>query len=338
MEDDKIKKLCYCIPKAELHIHIEGTFEPELMFEIAKRNNLKTSFNTVDELKAKYNFNNLQDFLDIYYLACSVLLKEQDFSDLMYAYLKKASSQGLVYAEIFFDPQTHTSRGVSFETVINGLKDGIERGKKEFNTEVQLIMCLLRHLPEKDCLETYEQALSFKKDILGIGLDSSEIGNPPSKFTNLYQKARDDGFYVTAHAGEEGDIGYIKEALDLLKVQRIDHGYHVTDCEDITKRVAEEKIPLTLCPLSNKMLKVCPDLSKYPIRHMLESNILCMLNSDDPAYFGGYIGDNYYELAKAVSLSTDEIILLAKNSFRATFLPKDKIDKYLEMIDKYTGL
>jgi adenosine deaminase len=335
MENNRLKKLCYEIPKAELHIHIEGTFEPELIFEIAQRNNVKLPYTSIEELREKYSFTNLQSFLDIYYLACSVLLHEQDFTDLMYAYLKKANSQGLIYAEIFFDPQSHTSRGISFETVINGLKKGIELASKDFGVEAKLIMCFLRHLPEKDCFETYEQALPFKTDILAIGLDSSEVGHPPSKFTNVFQKARDDGFIITAHAGEEGDISYILEALDVIKVSRIDHGYNIINSEELMKRVALEKIPLTMCPLSNKKLKVCPDLSNYPLRTILKHNVIAMINSDDPAYFGGYIGDNYYELAQAINLTEDEIILLARNSFRATFLSTELKESYLQKIDRY---
>jgi adenosine deaminase len=331
MEDKCLKKLCYEIPKAELHIHIEGTLEPELMLEIAKRNNIPLSYTSTEELKSKYNFKNLQDFLDIYYLACSVLIYKQDFSDLMYEYLKR--SQGVVYAEVFFDPQTHVDRGISLEVVLEGLNDGIKRGKQMFNINVKLIMCFLRHLSQESCLEVYDQARKYKDDIMGVGLDSSELGNRPSKFKELYAKAKDDGFFLVAHAGEEGDASYIQEALDLLKVSRVDHGYRITESEELMKRAADEQIPLTLCPLSNKMLKVCPDLSNYPIKQLLNTNILCTLNSDDPAYFGGYLGDNYYELAKAINLTKEDIIHLAKNSFRASNLSSKEKDAYIEMID-----
>jgi adenosine deaminase len=326
--------LCYQIPKAELHIHIEGTFEPELIYEIAKRNsiNLKES---IEELKAKYEFNNLGEFLDIYYMACSVLIKEEDFSDLMYEYIKKASKQGLVYAEIFFDPQTHTQRGITFETVINGLTKGMERGRLNFGVETNLCMCFVRHLSEEDCINTFNESLPFKDKIMACGLDSYEVGNPPEKFENLFRMAKENGFRLTAHAGEEAPYKYIESSLDLLKVERIDHGFQSINSEELMIRLMNEKIPLTMCPLSNKKLKVCPDLSKYPIRILMSNNIIVTINSDDPAYFGGYIGDNYYSLCRAIGLTKEEIITFAKNSFIATFLTQDRKDYYLQKINDF---
>jgi adenosine deaminase len=328
------QEMCYQIPKAELHIHIEGSFEPELMYEIAKRNKIYLR-DSVEDIKAKYEFNSLADFLDIYYLACSVLITEQDFSDLMYAYLKKASQQGLVYAEIFFDPQTHTERGIAFETVIAGLTKGIERGKKEFGVESNLCMCFVRHLTEDECIRTLEVALPFKEKIMACGLDSYEIGNPPEKFENLFRMAKENGFKLTAHAGEEAHFKYIENSLDKLKVERIDHGYQSINSDRVMNRLHSENIPLTMCPLSNKKLKVCPDLSKYPIRKLIKNNIVVTLNSDDPAYFGGYVGDNYFALYKAIGLTKEEIIMFARNSFIATFLPQERKDYYLQRINDY---
>jgi adenosine deaminase len=335
MQSDCLKNLCYGIPKAELHLHIEGTFKPELILQLANRNNIKIPYESVEELRKKYIFHNLQEFLDIYYFACTVLIKEEDFSDLMYAYLTKAHSQGLVYAEIFFDPQSHTKRGILFETVLNGLKKGIERGKKEYGIEANLVMCLLRHLSEEEGLETLKQAESYKNDILAVGLDSSEVGNPPEKFKRLFHEASLQGYRLCAHAGEEGSHEYVSGALDELNAERIDHGYNSKDSADLLKRLAESRVPLTLCPLSNKKLMVCPDLTKYPLRLFLEENILATINSDDPSYFGGYIGDNYLEVAIALNLTKEEIVKLAKNSFEATFLTKERKDYYINKIYEF---
>jgi adenosine deaminase len=329
------QELCYQIPKAELHIHVEGTFEPELMFQIAQRNKIEIPYESVEELKEKYEFSNLGEFLDIYYTACSVLITEEDFSDVMYEYLSKASKQGLVYAEIFFDPQTHTNRGVTFETVLNGLSKGMERGKNEYNVETNLCMCFGRHLSEEECIKTLKEAIPYKERIMACGLDSYEIGNPPEKFENLFKMAKENGFRLTAHAGEEAPYKYIENALDILKVERIDHGYQSIKSEEVMNRLASEKIALTMCPISNKRLKVCPDLSKYPIRILIRKNIIATLNSDDPAYFGGYVGDNYYELYKAINLSKEEIIMFARNSFLATFLPQERKEYYLQKINDY---
>lgn len=326
------KEFCYSLPKAELHLHIEGTFEPELIFTIAQRNNVTLKYKSVEEIRQAYNFSNLQDFLDIYYQGMSVLLHEQDFFDLTWAYLQKAHEQGVQHAEIFFDPQGHTARGVSFETVITGINRALEKGQKELGISFKLIMCFLRHLSEEDALKTWEEAIPYLKLIQGVGLDSSEIGNPPSKFSNVYAKAREAGLFCTAHAGEEGPASYIYEALDTLKVVRIDHGNHSLDDQQLVERLAKEKIPLTVCPLSNLKLKVVKDLSLHPLKKMMNAGLLVTLNSDDPAYFGGYVGDNYFEIAKALNLSEDDLKQLAKNSIIATQLDENTKKLLVEKI------
>jgi adenosine deaminase len=326
------KEFCYSLPKAELHLHIEGTFEPELIFTIAQRNNVTLKYKSVEEIRQAYNFSNLQDFLDIYYQGMSVLLHEKDFFDLTWAYLQKAHEQGVQHAEIFFDPQGHTARGVSFETVITGITGALEKGQKELGISFKLIMCFLRHLSEEDAIKTWEEAIPYLKLIHGIGLDSGEVGNPPSKFSNVYAKAREAGLFCTAHAGEEGPASYIYEALDILKVTRIDHGNHSLDDQQLVERLAKEKIPLTVCPLSNLKLKVVKDLTQHPLKKMMSAGLLVTLNSDDPAYFGGYVGDNYFEIAKALNLTEEELTQLAKNSVMATQLDEGSRGLLLEKI------
>lgn len=326
------KEFCYSLPKAELHLHIEGTFEPELIFTIAQRNNVTLKYKSVEEIRQAYNFSNLQDFLDIYYQGMSVLLHEKDFFDLTWAYLQKAHEQGVQHAEIFFDPQGHTARGVSFETVITGITGALEKGQKELGITFKLIMCFLRHLSEEDAIKTWEEAIPYLKLIHGIGLDSGEVGNPPSKFSNVYAKAREAGLFCTAHAGEEGPASYIYEALDILKVTRIDHGNHSLDDQQLVERLAKEKIPLTVCPLSNLKLKVVKDLTQHPLKKMMSAGLLVTLNSDDPAYFGGYVGDNYFEIAKALNLTEEELTQLAKNSVMATQLDEGSRGLLLEKI------
>lgn len=329
-----LEKICMHIPKAEMHIHIEGSFEPELMLEIAKRNNIKVPYNSIEEVKIKYNFKNLQEFLDIYYANCNVLLQQQDFEDLMYAYIKKASSQGLKYAEIFFDPQTHLKRGVNFETFMSGFKSAMKKGKEEFGVESHLIMCFLRDLPEVDALEVFKMALPFKSDILAIGLDSAEIGYPPELFKNVFALGKENGFRLCCHAGEEGPAENIRKAIE-LGIERIDHGIRVIDSDEIMELCKQIQIPLTLCPLSNLRLQVYPDLSKYPLKQFIQKNLLVMLNSDDPAYFGGYVGDNFVTTMKACGLTYDEIVHLAKNSFRASFMVEENKLKYIQSVDDY---
>lgn len=323
------------LPKAELHLHIEGTFEPELMFDIAKRNNLKIRYNSVEELKNAYNFSNLQDFLNIYYDGAGVLITEQDFYDLTSAYLKKASAQNIIYAEIFFDPQTHTNRGIKFETVINGICNAIEEGENELGISVKLIMCFLRDLDEESAMKTLEEALPFKDKIIGVGLDSAEVGNPPAKFERVFRKAKELGFITVAHAGEEGPAEYVIESIELLKISRIDHGNNSIYDENLLTRLADTKIPLTLCPLSNLKLKVIDNLENHPIKFMMEKGLLVTINSDDPAYFGGYLNENYIAISEALNLTKTEISQIVKNSFQASFLsPEEKVGM-IEKVDEY---
>jgi adenosine deaminase len=323
------------LPKAELHLHIEGTFEPELMFEIAKRNNQSIPFASVEELKAAYRFNNLQEFLDIYYAGANVLITEQDFYDLTYAYLKKIHSQHVVHTEIFFDPQTHTDRGIAFETVINGIHRALKDGEKNLGISFKLIMSFLRHLDEASAFETLKQGLRYKDWIIGVGLDSSEVGNPPSKFERVFEAARKEGFLVQAHAGEEGPAAYIWEALNLLKVGRIDHGNRCLDDEKLVKELAKRQIALTLCPLSNIALKVVKELPQHPLLKIMDAGLLATIHSDDPAYFGGYINENYLETAKALNLSKETITQLAKNAFTASYLDEASKQKRLAEVEAY---
>ncbi len=336
MSTTTIEKFIEGIPKTELHLHIEGTFEPELMFEIAKRNNKKIKYSSVGELKKAYSFNNLQEFLDIYYAGANVLITEQDFYDLTWAYLTKVHEQNVVHVEIFFDPQTHTDRGVSFETVIKGIYRALEDSRDQLGISFKLIMSFLRHLDEASAFKTLEQALPYKKWISAVGLDSSEVGNPPSKFERVFEKARDEGFIAVAHAGEEGPAAYIWEALDLLKITRIDHGNRCLDDDQLVKRLAELQIPLTLCPLSNLELKVVTDLRDHPIQEMMKKNLLVTVNSDDPAYFGGYMNENYIETAKALDLSKKQITQLVINSFKASWLSNEEKEKRIAEIEEYS--
>jgi len=317
------------IPKAELHIHIEGSFEPELMFQIAKRNQIDIKYKSVEEVKAAYKFQNLQDFLDIYYAGAGVLQKEQDFYDLTWAYIERAKAENVVHTELFFDPQTHTNRGLAFETVINGIDRALCDAKEKLGISSKLIMCFLRHLSEEAAFETLAQSLPFKNKIIAVGLDSSELGFPPEKFERVFAKARQEGFLTVAHAGEEGPAQYIWQALDLLKVSRIDHGNNCLTDKKLVKRLVEEQIPLTVCPLSNLSLRVVKDLKLHPIKQMLAKNLMVTINSDDPAYFGGYLLQNYLQLAKALNLTTDEISLLAQNSIKASFLSSHEKAQWL---------
>ena len=323
------------IPKAELHLHIEGTFEPDLMFEIARRNNISINYKSVDELKKAYNFNNLQEFLDIYYAGASVLIYEQDFYDLTWAYLTKVHEQNLVHTEIFFDPQTHTDRGISFDTVIQGIHSALEDAKEKLGISSQLIMCFLRHLDEVAAFDTLEQALPYKEWIAGVGLDSSEMGHPPSKFENVFSKALDEGFITVAHAGEEGPAAYVWEAINLLKISRIDHGNRSLEDDQLIKHIVEKQIPLTVCPLSNLELKVVDDLKDHPMLQLMEAGLMVTINSDDPAYFGGYLNENYIQIAAALNLSKKQITDLAKNSFKASFLSDVEKEKLINQVEDY---
>ncbi|MDY6482474.1 adenosine deaminase [Acinetobacter faecalis] len=320
------------LPKAELHVHIEGTFEPELMFTIAQRNEVEIPYKSVEEVKQAYNFHNLQSFLDIYYAGANVLIHEQDFYDLAWAYFEKCAEDKVVHTEMFFDPQTHTDRGIAFSTVINGLQRACDDAKERFGISSHLIMCFLRHLSEEAAFETLEQALAYKDQIIGVGLDSSEVGHPPSKFERVFAKAREAGFLVVAHAGEEGPAEYVWEALDLLKVNRIDHGVRSEEDETLMARLIAEKMPLTVCPLSNLKLCVVDDMAKHNIRRLLQKGVHVTVNSDDPSYFGGYMNDNFIAITEALDLTKDELKQLAINSFEASFISDDEKQKWSEQI------
>ncbi|MFA5806251.1 MAG: adenosine deaminase [Melioribacteraceae bacterium] len=323
------------LPKAELHLHIEGTLEPELMFKVAKRNKIEIKYKSVDELKRAYDFNNLQDFLNLYYEGAEVLLTEEDFYEITWLYLEKASSQNVLHCEMFFDPQTHTNRGIKFETVINGIHKAMTDAYKDLGISAKLIMCFLRDLDEDSAIKTLQEALPHKDKIIAVGLDSAEIGNPPSKFKNVFNMAHQEGFLTVAHAGEEGPADYVWQALEHLNVSRIDHGNNSMDDSNLIDELVKSKMPLTVCPLSNLKLKVVDDLKNHPLKKMIQKNLLVTINSDDPAYFGGYINENYSAIAYALDLSKDEICQLAKNSFQASFLNDDQKEKMMEKVDDY---
>ncbi|WP_333617034.1 adenosine deaminase [Acinetobacter variabilis] len=325
-------ELIQALPKAELHVHIEGTFEPELMFAIAQRNEISIPYKSVEEVKQAYNFHNLQSFLDIYYAGANVLIHEQDYYDLAWAYFEKCADDNVVHTEMFFDPQTHTDRGIAFETVINGLQKACDDAKAKLGITSHLIMCFLRHLSEEAAFETLEQALSYKDQIIGVGLDSSEVGHPPSKFERVFAKAREAGFLVVAHAGEEGPAEYVWEALDLLKVNRIDHGVRSEEDPELMQRLIAEKMPLTVCPLSNLKLCVVDDMQQHNIRRLLQQGVHVTVNSDDPSYFGGYMNDNFIAIAEALDLSNDELKQLAINSFEASFISDAEKQKWVSLI------
>jgi adenosine deaminase len=309
------------LPKAELHIHIEGSLEPELMFALARRNGVSLRYDSVESLRAAYNFSRLQDFLDLYYRGMSVLHSEQDFYDLAWAYLAKAHDQNVNYVEMFFDPQGHSARGVAFPTVIDGLTRAIDDAAAKFGIQARLIMCFLRHLDETDAEMTLDQALVYKHQILGIGLDSSEAGYPPSKFKNVFRRARQAGFRLVAHAGEEGPPQYVWEALDVLGVDRIDHGNRALEDDALVARLARDRMALTVCPLSNLRLRVVKDLRQHPLRRMLDKGLFVTLNSDDPAYFGGYVNENFRAVRSALGLGGDDLRMIARNGFAASFMP-----------------
>ena len=325
------------LPKAELHLHIEGSLEPEQMFEFARRNGVKLPFASVEEVRAAYAFSNLQDFLDIYYQGAQVLLTTADFHDLAMAYFRRIAADGARHAEIFFDPQTHTDRGVPFAVVIEGLLSGMDEAEQTLGVTSKLILCFLRHLSEEAAFATLEQAKPWLDRIAGVGLDSSEVGHPPAKFAKVFAAARKLGLKVVAHAGEEGPPDYVYEALDLLEVDRIDHGNRALEDDALTERLVREGMTLTVCPLSNLKLCVVGDLTAHPLKRMLDLGLRATVNSDDPAYFGGYLGQNWIETAEALDLSRDELIVLAKNSFTGSFLAPDEIARHLADIDDYTA-
>ena len=319
-------------PKAELHLHIEGTLEPEQMFALAKRNNIHIPFKNINEAKKAYNFSNLESFLKIYYEGAKVLVKEQDFFDLTWAYALKCKEDNIVHAEIFFDPQTHTDRGISFDVVINGIYKALQKAQKEFGLSFKIIMCFLRHLDEKEGFKVLDEALAHKNKIYGVGLDSSETDNPPNKYEKLFKKAIKYGFITVAHAGEEGPPEYIWEALNLLNVKRIDHGVQCLKDEKLVEKLSENQIPLTVCPLSNIKLRVFNKLEDHSLKKMLDKKLMVMVNSDDPAYFGGYLNQNLIETQAALNLSKNEVKTLLINSFKSSFLSEEEKKKWINQI------
>ena len=330
---ERLPDLLRQMPKAELHIHIEGSLEPELIFALAQRNGVTLAYADVQALRSAYSFSNLQSFLDIYYAGASVLLTSQDFYDMARAYFVKAALDNVVHAELFFDPQTHTARGVSMQTVVNGLHRACVDAQKELGVSALLIMCFLRHLSEEDAFETLEQALPFRDKIIGIGLDSGEVGNPPEKFARVFARCRELGFHLVAHAGEEGPPAYIWTALDVLKVERIDHGVQAVKDAALMQRLAKDRIALTVCPLSNAKLCVFPDLASHNLKHLLDAGLAATVNSDDPAYFGGYMNDNFVQTFAAIGLSAQHAYTLAKNSFDASFVDAAAKRRYIDRLD-----
>ncbi|KRB51565.1 MAG: adenosine deaminase [Pseudomonadota bacterium] len=334
---DQLTDFIRGLPKAELHLHIEGSLEPEQMFEFARRNGVELPFADVEAVRAAYAFSNLQDFLDIYYQGARVLLTQQDFHDLAMAYFRRIAADGARHAEIFFDPQTHTERGVPFAVVADGLLAAMAQAEAELEVTSKLILCFLRHLSEEDAFETLKQAEPYLDRIVGVGLDSSEVGHPPAKFARVFAAARAKGLKTVAHAGEEGPPDYVYQALDMLEVDRIDHGNRALEDDALTERLAREGMTLTVCPLSNLKLCVVDDLTAHPLRKMLGLGLRATINSDDPAYFGGYLGQNWVETAQALDLSRDELVTLARNSFTGSFLGPDEIAAHLAQIDRYVA-
>lgn len=322
------------IPKAELHLHIEGTLEPELMMKLAHRNGVSLPYASIDEIHSAYEFDDLQSFLDIYYAGAQVLKTGQDFHDLTYAYLQRAATDNVRHVEIFFDPQTHTARNVSFATVIDGIHGALEEGQSKLGISFRLIMCFLRHLSADDAMDTLDAALPFASRITAVGLDSSEVGHPPSKFTAVFDRARAEGFLTVAHAGEEGPPAYIREALDLLKVRRIDHGVRCLEDPHLVRRLAKEQIPLTVCPLSNVKLRVFDKLEQHNLKRLLDAGLCVTVNSDDPAYFGGYIGENFLRIQQALNLDAGDIHALARNAFTASFLEEADKVRHIAEVDQ----
>lgn len=337
MTDTAFSDFVRGLPKAELHMHIEGSLEPELMFELAERNGIALPFKSVDEIRAAYDFSNLQDFLDIYYQGAGVLITEADFKDLALAYFKRLAADGGTHAEIFYDPQTHTDRGIAFDTAIKGLLAGMDEAEKTLGVTSKLILCFLRHLSEESAFETLEQAKPWLGSLAGVGLDSSEVGHPPAKFARVLQAARDLGLKVVAHAGEEGPPEYVWEAIDLVKVDRIDHGNRALEDEALTQRLVADGITLTVCPLSNLKLCGVPSLDVHPLKTMLALGLKATVNSDDPAYFGGYLLENYLATAGAVGLTRDEIVTLAKNSFTGSFLSEAEKAERVAQVEAYAA-
>jgi adenine deaminase len=326
-------QLAAALPKAELHIHIEGSLEPELIFALAQRNGVKLPYASVEALRQAYAFTDLQSFLDIYYAGASVLLHEADFFDMAWAYLQRAHADHVVHAEIFFDPQTHTARGVDIGVVIAGLKRACDKAQAEFGLTSALILCFLRHLSEEDAFATLDAALPHRAHFIGVGLDSSEVGHPPSKFSRVFARCRELGLRIVAHAGEEGPPPYIWEALDDLKAERIDHGVRSPDDPALVAELARRRTPLTVCPLSNLKLCVVNDLRDHPMKRLLDAGLCATVNSDDPAYFGGYLNANFVQTVEALNLSRDDVITLARNSFEASFIDAATRAKHLARLE-----
>ncbi len=321
------------MPKAELHVHIEGSLEPELIFALAKRNGVQLPYATMEELRRAYAFSNLQSFLDIYYAGASVLCREQDFYDMAWAYLRRAVCDNVVRAEIFFDPQTHTARGVDMKTVVTGLRRACAQARRELGISASLILCFLRHLSEDDAFRTLEQAMPYLGEIIGVGLDSSEVGHPPEKFARVFARCRELGLRRVAHAGEEGPPAYVWTALELLKVERIDHGVQSARDLLLMKRLAQDRIPLTVCPLSNLKLRVFAQLADHNIGQLLDAGLVATINSDDPAYFGGYLNDNFVQTFAATGLAAQQGYQLARNSFEASFIDESQKRAYIDLLD-----
>ena len=330
---DRRRAFIQALPKAELHLHIEGTLEPELMFRLARRNGVGLRYGSVDELRAAYRFDGLQSFLDVYYEGASVLIGERDFFDLTWAYLERMAAENVRHVEIFFDPQTHTERGVPFATVVAGIDAALARGRAELGVSSRLILCFLRHLSAEAAMRTLDAALPHKAAIAAIGLDSSELGHPPAKFKGVFERARREGFRAVAHAGEEGPPDYIWQAIDLLKVSRIDHGVRCLEDPRLVARLAETRLPLTVCPLSNVRLGVFERLAEHNLKRLLDLGLCVTVNSDDPAYFGGYLGDNLFQAQAALGLSEDDVCRLVRNGFEASFLDAAEKSARLHEVD-----
>ena len=329
---DNIINFINKVPKAELHLHIEGSLEPELMFKLSKRNKVEIPFKSVEEIKSAYNFKNLDSFLKIYYEGSNVLITEEDFFDLTWEYILRCKNDNIVHTEIFFDPQSHTERGIEFDVVINGINKALKKANSVFGITSKIIMCFLRHLDEDPCFEVLNQALRHKDKIIGVGLDSSEKGNPPQKFKKLFETAIQEGFLTVAHAGEEGPPEYIWDSLNLLKVKRIDHGVQCLRDDKLVETLKQKNIPLTVCPLSNIKLCVFEKLENHNLKKMLDKGLRVMVNSDDPAYFGGYLNKNLIETSKALNLNMADVKVLIQNSFKSSFLDENSKNNWLSKI------
>ncbi len=327
-----LETLIHALPKVELHLHIEGTLEPEMVFDLAKKHGVTLKYPSAEALRAAYDFHDLQSFLDLYYAGCDVLRDRDDFFVMARAYFDRAARDGLVHAELFFDPQSHTSRGVPMGVVIGGLRDAMADAEERHGITSQLIMCFLRHLSEEDAFATLEAAMPFRDQIVGVGLDSGERGNPPEKFARVFAKAKTLGLRLVAHAGEEGPAAYVRDALDVLHVERVDHGVRCEEDPALVERLARERIPLTVCPLSNLKLRVVKDLAEHNLKRLMDRGVAITIHSDDPAYFGGYIGENYVRTAEALRLSAADLVKLCENAIHASFLDNSRKSELLARV------